>query len=66
MTPPRSAADIRDLLAQCIVEIREGKLDPKRANSISYLGAGFLRAVEVADIEARLEALEREQGRVSE
>ena len=39
--------------------MRAGKLDPKLANSISYLGAGFLRAVEVADLEARLEELER-------
>jgi len=58
--PPRSAADLRDLLAQSIIEIRAGKLDPKLANSISYLGAGFLRAVEVADIQARLEELERD------
>ena len=55
---PRSAADLRDLLAQSIIEIRAGKLDPKLANSISYLGAGFLRALEVSDLEARLLALE--------
>ena len=63
---PRTAADLRDLLAQAIVELRTGKLDPKLANSISYLGTGFLRAIEIADIEARLESLEREQGRVSD
>ena len=28
-------------------------------NSIGYLGTGFLRAVEVADLEARLENLQR-------
>jgi hypothetical protein len=55
---PRSAADLRDLLAQSIIEIRTGKLDPKLANSISYLGTGFLRALEVSDLEARLLALE--------
>ncbi len=65
-TAPRTAADLRDLLAQSIVEIRNGKLDPKLANSISYLGTGFLRAIEVADLQARLESLEREQRRVSE
>ncbi len=27
--PPRSAADLRDLLAQSIVELRAGKLDPE-------------------------------------
>lgn len=56
--PPKSAADLRDLLAQSIVEIRSGKLDPKLANSISYLGAGFLRALELADLERRLADLE--------
>ena len=61
---PKSASDLRDLLAQSIVEIRTGKLDPKLANSISYLGSGFLRAIEVSDLESRLAALEgrREQG----
>jgi len=42
--PPKTAADLRDLIAQSIIEIRTGKLDPKLANSISYLGTGFLRA----------------------
>jgi hypothetical protein len=56
---PKSAADLRDLLAQSIIEIRTGKLDPKLANSISYLGTGFLRALEVSDLEKRLEALEQ-------
>jgi len=56
---PKTAADLRDLLAQSIIEVRTGKLDPKLANSISYLGAGFLRAVELTDLETRLEDLER-------
>jgi len=55
---PRTAAGLRDLLAQSIIEIRTGMLDPKLANSISYLGTGFLRALEVSDLEARLLALE--------
>ena len=62
---PKNAADLRDLLAQSIVELRAGELDPKVANSISYLGTGFLRAIEVADIESRLQALERELHLVS-
>jgi hypothetical protein len=59
---PKSAADLRDLLAQSIIEIRTGKLDPKLANSISYLGSGFLRSIEVSDLESRLAALERRRG----
>ena len=34
-TAPRTAAHLRDLLAQSIVELRAGKLDPKLANSIA-------------------------------
>lgn len=60
---PKSAADLRDLLAQSIVEIRAGLLDPRLANSISYLGTGFLRALEMADIESRLDKLEQQNER---
>ncbi len=55
---PRTAGDLRNLLAQSIVEIRSGKLDPRIANCISYLGTGFLKALELSDIEKRVERLE--------
>jgi hypothetical protein len=58
---PKTAADLRDLLAESIVEIRAGKLDPRVANALGYLGASYLRALEVSDIESRLEALEGTQ-----
>jgi hypothetical protein len=58
---PKTAADLRDLLAQSIVEVRDGRLDPKLANSISYLGTGFLRALEISELEVRLVALERQR-----
>ena len=45
------------LIAQSIVELRTGTLDPRLANLISYLGACFLRALEMSDLEARLQAL---------
>lgn len=56
--PPKRAADLRDLLAQSIIEIRTGKMDPKMANALGYIGASYLRALEVADIESRLEKME--------
>jgi hypothetical protein len=58
---PKTAADLRDLLAESIIEIRSGKLDPRVANALGYLGASYLRALEVADIESRLDALEASQ-----
>jgi hypothetical protein len=55
---PQSAADLRDLLAESIVEIRSGTLEPKIANALGYLGASYLRAIEVSDIERRIGLLE--------
>jgi len=55
---PKTAADLRDLLAESIVEIRAGKLDPRVANALGYLGASYRRALEVSDLESRLDALE--------
>ena len=58
---PKTAGDLRDLLAESIVEIRAGKLDPRVANALGYLGASYLRALEVSDFERRLDALEASQ-----
>lgn len=60
-TAPKTAADLRDLLAESIVEIRAGKLDSRIATAVGYLGASYLRALEVSDVEARLNALEINQ-----
>jgi hypothetical protein len=55
---PKTAADLRDLLADSIIDTRSGNLDPRVANALGYLGASYLRALEVSDIECRLDALE--------
>jgi hypothetical protein len=55
---PKNAEDLQQLLAESIVEVRNGKIDPRVANSISYLGMGFLRVIEVSNLENRLNALE--------
>ena len=57
---PKTAADLRELLAESIIEIRAGKLDPRVA-ALGYLGASYLRALEVSDVESRLDALEASQ-----
>ena len=46
------------LVAATIVEVRAAKIDPRSANSIAYLGASFLKAVELVDLDARLKVLE--------
>jgi hypothetical protein len=59
---PKSAADLLALLAESIVETRSGKLDPKLANAVGYLGTAFLRGIEVSDLETRLKLLEERHG----
>jgi hypothetical protein len=58
---PKTAADVCELLAESMVEIRHGKLDPRVANALGYLSASYLRALEVSELEARFNALERAQ-----
>lgn len=57
-TAPRTTADLRDLLAQAIVETRAGRLDPRVANAVSCLSGAFLRTSEVIEVEERLRRLE--------
>ena len=58
---PKTAADVRDLLAQSIVEVRAGQLDPRIAASICSLAAEFVKTLEVSTIEDAVERLERER-----
>ncbi len=58
---PKTAADVRDLLAQSIVELRTGQLDPRIASSICCLVTEFLKSLEVCTIEEVIEPLERER-----
>lgn len=58
---PKTAADVRDLLAQSIVEVRAGQLDPRIATSICCLVTEFLKTLEACAIEEVIEPLERER-----
>jgi hypothetical protein len=58
---PKTAADVRDLLAQSIVEVRAGQLDPRIATSICCLVTEFLKTLEACTIEEVIEPLERER-----
>jgi hypothetical protein len=61
--PPKTPSELLVLIATTIVEVREGRMDPRVANSISYLGTGFLNAVGVSDLAARVRALEERHER---
>jgi hypothetical protein len=58
MEPPKTAGDVRDALANTMAEVHARKIDTKTANALAYVATILLRAIEVADWESRLEALE--------
>jgi len=53
------AEDIKKLLAKVINEVRSGQTDVKVAHCIATLSNYFLKAVEVSDIQNRVEKVER-------
>ena len=55
---PRTADQVRDVLAETMVQIRGRKVDTKTANALAYVASSLLRAIEVAELEPRLKALE--------
>jgi len=61
MEPPKTAADVRDTLANTMAQVHARQIDSRTANTLAYLAASLLRAIEVSDIERRLVALEMTQ-----
>ena len=43
---PESAADVRRMLAETMAEVKVGRMDPKVANTVAYVGTVLLRAYE--------------------
>jgi len=46
IAPPESPADVKRMLAETIAEVKAGRLDPKIANTVAYVGTVLLRAYE--------------------
>src|SRR6516162_10764291 len=44
IAPPESAADVKRMLAETMAEVKAGKMDPKVANTVAYVGTVLLRA----------------------
>lgn len=64
--PPKDVGDLLRLVMQTVVEVRAAKLDTKTATAIFYgcgVGKGIL---EVADLDARLRALEERHDAVAQ
>jgi hypothetical protein len=57
--PPRTAAETRDLLGETAAAVRNAELDPKLATAVAYVCGSLLKAIQLADLESKLEVLER-------
>jgi hypothetical protein len=54
VAPPESAADVRRMLAETVAEVKAGKMDPKVANTVAYLGTVLLRGMRQMRLQPRL------------
>ena len=61
MDPPKTASDVRDALANIMAQVHARKMDAKTANALAYLGVSLLRAIEIADLQSGLAALQLTQ-----
>lgn len=65
--PPRSwqkletAGDCRRFFRWLLLEVKKGKVDLKKANTLTFIGCSLLRSIEVSDLESKILALEAEQ-----
>jgi hypothetical protein len=58
ITPPENSGDVLKVLSQVIGEVHDLRLEPRVANSLAYLSSAYLSALQVADLDERLKALE--------
>lgn len=61
---PRTAADVRNALANTMVQVHARTMDAKTANTLAYVATSLLHAIEISDQESRLVAIEEDQRRV--
>jgi hypothetical protein len=57
--PPQTAKEVKNLLAEAMAGIHAGRLEPKIASIMAYVGTALLKAFETTDLEERIEALEQ-------
>jgi hypothetical protein len=56
--PLKTVANVAELLAGAINQVRRGELDPRVGNTLGYLASALLKALETGTLETRLSALE--------
>lgn len=60
MAPPTTPEDVKNLLAQAMVDVRARKLDPRIASTLTYMSTALLKAFDSTDVQQRLARLEEE------
>jgi hypothetical protein len=63
---PATAADVRALLAEAMAEVRNRRLDPRIASTMAYVAGALLKALEIEELESRIEDLERSEASVKQ
>lgn len=63
IAPPTTPEDVKNLLAQAIVDVRAKRLDPRTASTLTYMSGVLLKAFESTDLERRLALLEQKEPR---
>lgn len=63
ISPPTSPEDVKNVLAQAMVDVRARKLDPRIASTLTYMSSALLKAFESTDTERRLAELEEALGK---
>jgi hypothetical protein len=62
--PPQTPKEVKNLLAEAMAGIHAGRLQPKIASVMAYVGTALLKAFETTDLQERIEALERSNQRL--
>jgi len=55
---PETAQDVRKALGQVMSDLMSRRLDARTASSMAYVGNVMLKAIELSDLEQRMEKLE--------
>ena len=60
IAPPTTPEDVKNLLAQAMVDVRAKKLDPRAASTLTYMSGALLKAFESTDLARRVARLEEQ------
>jgi hypothetical protein len=66
IAPPTTPEDVKNLLAQAMVDVRGKRLDPRTASTLTYMSGVLLKAFESTDLKKRLAFLEEKALRTKE